>query len=51
MEPFIVYMAIFTLKMTINLVQKGQIALFIIEKVTIMMEYANFANVFLKKLF
>lgn len=36
--------------MSINLAQKNQIALFIIEKIIISAEYTDFANVFSQKL-
>ena len=42
-------MAFLTLKMTIYLVQNAQIALLLIEKVTVSEKYLDFADVFSKK--
>ena len=49
-EAFVVYMISFTLKMTIYSAYKAQIALLITKKVIILAKYADFANIFLKKL-
>ena len=49
-KVFIVHIALFTLKITIYQTLKAQIILFIVKNVTVLAEYAHFANVFLKKL-
>ena len=48
-EAFIVYMALFISKIIIHLVCKALMALFIIEKIFVLAKYADFANIFLKK--
>ena len=48
-KAFVVYVAFFTLKISIHPAREAQIALFIAEKVTVPAEYSDFANVFSKK--
>ena len=43
-------MASFTLKLIIHPAQKAHIAWLLVKKVTVLEEYPDFANVFLKKL-
>ena len=49
-KAFVVHITSFTLKMTIYLACKAQIALFLVEKLIILAKYLNFANIFSKKL-
>ena len=49
-EVFIVYIALFILKMTIYLACKAQMTLFISKEVTVLVEYTDFANIFSKTL-
>ena len=48
-EVFVVYMAFFTLEITIYLAQKTQIALLFIKKIIVQEKYLDFANLFSKK--
>ena len=48
-KAFVVHVAFFTLKMTIHPAQKAQIALLITKEVTVLEEYLDFADIFLKK--
>ena len=49
-EAFVMHIALLTLKMTIHLAQKAEIALLLAEKVTVPAEYTDFVDVFLKEL-
>ena len=44
------YIALFTLKIKIYQAKKSQINVLIIKKITILEEFLDFANIFLKKL-
>lgn len=46
---FVVYIDFFILKITIYLARKAQIALFLAEKVTVLAEYLDFDDNFLKE--
>ena len=49
-EAFVVHLASFTSNMTIYLAKEAQIASLLAEKVTVPVEYADFINIFSKKL-
>lgn len=49
-ETFVVYIAFLNIKIIVYLTWKAQIALLIIEKITILEEYLDFANIFSKEL-
>lgn len=49
-KGFIIYVAYLKTKISIYLVYKTQITLFIIKKVAILDTYLNFSDIFLKKL-
>ena len=49
-EAFIVHISSLTSKMAIYSTQKAQSALLLVEEVTVLAEYADFVNVFSKKL-
>lgn len=49
-KAFIIYIAYLKTEMLIYLVREAQIVLLLIEKVTVLAKYLNYANVFLKKL-
>ena len=44
-----VYVSFLGLRMTIHLVREAQLALLLVEKVTVPTKYLNFADVFLEK--
>ena len=46
---FVLYLALFTSKMTIHLAKKAQIVSPIAKKITILAKYSDYADVFLKK--
>ena len=48
-ETFVVYVVSLTSKITIYSARKAQIALLLAENITVLAEYADFINVFLKK--
>ena len=48
-ETFVIYVALLISKMTIYLVWKAQIALLVVKKITVLVKYFNYTNVFSKK--
>ena len=49
-KAFVVHVASLTLKMTIHLAKEAQLALLLAKKVTVLAEYVDFVDVFLKEL-
>ena len=48
-KVFVIYIAFFTLEITIHLIRKAEMILFLAKKVIVPAKYLDFADVFLKK--